>query len=855
VSLSNNERLNWIGPVKALALIGILWNHVVEEFLRGPWFTNPSSGWSNLGSRLRDVFPTENGLAIGAVQMIGWLGDSCPGVFILLSGFALAASALNRKADAIEVKPFYKSRLARIFPLYVAMHFLFFAIALCIPETGISVGHRRSLLSLLGLRFTEGLFFYISPSWWFVWLILQLYLLFPVVYWLMNRVSMPVFLLITCGATFLTRGLVLSGIHPGENVYFTMTGMFCGTRLAEFAVGMATAKVAMHLKEASIPEPREFVAKSCLACYIIGFAASWFWYGAIVANLLVSIGITGVLYFAWNTWLARSKRITAMLGWIGTESFAIFLIHQPMLMWTKHLFGESSSLRVLAVFGSLVLSFPLACLVRVGVDNTIQFLGTWRQSTVVSSFLSRAILTLPATVGFVYLLAFSEDLAQSPRLDAFIIAVLVVGTGLLQWVGSRSLPKLAEANNVAFLTAGFARLYVLPEGSTMAAIVMGTAFSVVFLVVRHLCEMGGRYSSWIRTTAMAGCAALTLAFILEVSLWRIAPLETAAWGELPALTTHKTRGYSLKPNLDLRLKYNNYDYQLRTNSLGLVGPEVKANREPGDFRILVLGDAFSMPEGVEYEKAYPAIVERLLAERGIADSVEVISAGVTGYGPRETLAQIRELAPLLKPDLVIYQFFVNEFGEAALDADFRRQAIGLVPSGSIDHQIFLSTQLYGWSERVGSSIHERLTGDSDRWRYQKALLHYLRAGESQFYTPERVDLVEQLVGDIKRVIDDIGAEFNIVYVPAAAAVTKPSHMDYFPKEVDLSNSRRFDINRPRRLLHGIVSRLDIQMLDLTDALKTNQRQPVYFPESWHWNEVGHRVAAQEIVKFILNDEQ
>jgi peptidoglycan/LPS O-acetylase OafA/YrhL len=853
VSPSNNERLNWLGPVKALALIGILWNHVIEEFFRGPWFTNPSSGWSSLRTRLSDIFPTENGILVGLVQMIGWLGDSCPGVFILLSGFALAMSALTRRLDTIPAKPFYQSRLVRILPLYVAMHFLFFGLALLIPETEISVGHRRSLLSLMGLRFTEGLFFYISPSWWFVWLVLQLYVLFPGLYWLMKRVNLTKFLIITCGVTFVVRGVALAGIHPGSNVYFTLTGMLCLTRLAEFAVGMAAAKIMVNWQTESVIEPRVLIGKYCLASYLVGFVASWFWYGAIISNLLVSIGLTGLLYFAWHTWCVRSTKATAILTWIGAESFSIFLVHQPLLMWTKHLFGESTSLRAVAVMAALVVSLPLAWLVRVGVEKASNALGRWRHSPNVYSFLSQFALALPATLGFVYLIAFSSDFAQSPRVDAFIVAALVLAAGLMQWVGAKSLPKLGECLNIAFITTGFALLYVLPEGSAMAAVVMGAAFSVVFATVRQLCEMRGRYSNWIRTSSVAGCAALCLAFVLEISLWRIAPLETAAWGELPALTKHETRGYGLKPNLDLRLKYNNYDYQLKTNSLGLVGPDVKLERDPSSLRILVLGDAFSMPEGVEYEKSYPAILQRSLVKDRQSKSVEVISAGVTGYGPRESLAQIRELAPELKPDIVIYQFFVNEFGEVVLDSDFRRQAIGLDPSGSIEQQIFLSTQLYSWSERIGSSIREQLTGYPDEWRYRKALLHYLRAGENPFYTHERVSLVERFVGEIKDVVDKHGARLVLMYVPAAAAVTAPENMEYFPRQVDVTNPKRFDINRPRRLIHEIGGRLGIPILDLSDALKSNKQQPVYFPESWHWNEEGHRVAAQEIVSFLKNE--
>jgi peptidoglycan/LPS O-acetylase OafA/YrhL len=171
------------------------------------------------------------------VQFIGWLGDSCPGVFILLSGYGLTWSYLNKK-NGLSITSFYTKRALRIYPTYIVIHFIILAGALFIPTLDISLASTRKFLSLLGLRFTPGLFFYIVPAWWFVWLIIQLYVLFPFLIKMMLKQGVARFFILTVGFTIISR---LCGILYSDHMYFWMMGLFFGTRLAEFTLGMSLA--------------------------------------------------------------------------------------------------------------------------------------------------------------------------------------------------------------------------------------------------------------------------------------------------------------------------------------------------------------------------------------------------------------------------------------------------------------------------------------------------------------------------------------------------------------------------------------------------------------------------------------
>jgi lysophospholipase L1-like esterase len=97
---------------------------------------------------------------------------------------------------------------------------------------------------------------------------------------------------------------------------------------------------------------------------------------------------------------------------------------------------------------------------------------------------------------------------------------------------------------------------------------------------------------------------------------------------------------------------------LRTNSLGVRGPEYALRPPPGVFRIVVAGDSVTMGEGVVEEDAYPAVLERLLAREG--RRVEVINLGVSGLNSRQVVGRIEHVGLRYDPHLIVYGYTLND---------------------------------------------------------------------------------------------------------------------------------------------------------------------------------------------------
>jgi hypothetical protein len=89
-------------------------------------------------------------------------------------------------------------------------------------------------------------------------------------------------------------------------------------------------------------------------------------------------------------------------------------------------------------------------------------------------------------------------------------------------------------------------------------------------------------------------------------------------------------GYRMRPNLvfEFASPYHGYRATVRTNALGLRGPDVVVPKPAGTYRVLLLGDSMTAGLEVNENETFAAVcVERLRGPR----HVEVVNAGVRGY--------------------------------------------------------------------------------------------------------------------------------------------------------------------------------------------------------------------------------
>ena len=93
---------------------------------------------------------------------------------------------------------------------------------------------------------------------------------------------------------------------------------------------------------------------------------------------------------------------------------------------------------------------------------------------------------------------------------------------------------------------------------------------------------------------------------------------------------------------------------MRFNRFGLRGGEIEEKPAPGRPRVLLLGDSHTAGWGVEEEQTFAARLGRARPD------LEILNAGVPGYGTRAEERLLDRLGPALSPAEVVLVFHQND---------------------------------------------------------------------------------------------------------------------------------------------------------------------------------------------------
>jgi peptidoglycan/LPS O-acetylase OafA/YrhL len=315
------KRLLWLDVAKGLAILFVVYFHFFRTYFEHGVLPPPD--WSNfaagLAAALRLTWSKLSGLGFHAV-----------GVFIILSGWALMQSTV-RRADkgGLRWGDWYRARLFRLYPMYWVAH-LVYLISPCTARFEKIDG--RFILSLLGLRFIDisNNFFYLNAAWWYFSMLIQFYLIFPLLFRAARKMGPWPFLILACAIGLLTRYCLLV-VCPVNGMW--IQGGFAICRLPEFALGMALG--IWHSREPQRVERFLLGGLGLLAGVILYPFALQLYHGLTsytfvdlatgACCFLVLVGLAGMI--------VRLRSLAGIIGIAGTFSYGIYLIHHPYVIW------------------------------------------------------------------------------------------------------------------------------------------------------------------------------------------------------------------------------------------------------------------------------------------------------------------------------------------------------------------------------------------------------------------------------------------------------------------------------------------------------------------------------------------
>jgi lysophospholipase L1-like esterase len=116
---------------------------------------------------------------------------------------------------------------------------------------------------------------------------------------------------------------------------------------------------------------------------------------------------------------------------------------------------------------------------------------------------------------------------------------------------------------------------------------------------------------------------------------------------------------------------------VRINSHGLRGPDFPTEKPPGVTRVLVIGDSFAFGYLLPEAESLPAQLQQTLDARGGPARVQVINAGVPGYGIFTERAFLEHIGLGFAPDVVVLSASPGDIFDAGTQKDSAGTTVNL----------------------------------------------------------------------------------------------------------------------------------------------------------------------------------
>jgi hypothetical protein len=310
--------------------------------------------------------------------------------------------------------------------------------------------------------------------------------------------------------------------------------------------------------------------------------------------------------------------------------------------------------------------------------------------------------------------------------------------------------------------------------------------------------------------------------------------------------------------------------QVAINSTGLRDEEIPYARPLGGRRILVLGDSFVAGAHVSLEQTMSKQLQRLLREPDRLGPIEVVNAGVAGYGQAQEYLFFETEGYKYWPDLVVVVVFLgNDLIDNIRDSDgrFRRPQFDLDAEGRLEQiawPIRPPKPRAGWQDfllrnstaynLLQSGVADKLAAPADAvgeagLDVSQDFQIYRREENQKLRRSWRV--TEALLEAIAARAAGLGARTLVVGAPSFRQLD-PARFEALVRRQGL-DPVDYDPELPNRRLGEVASHQRLPYLDLLPDLRQAEADghgPVFYPTNTHWAPSGQQVVAQAVARTI-----
>lgn len=313
-----------------------------------------------------------------------------------------------------------------------------------------------------------------------------------------------------------------------------------------------------------------------------------------------------------------------------------------------------------------------------------------------------------------------------------------------------------------------------------------------------------------------------------------------------------------------------------TNRFGFNDRDYPLTRQPGVFRILVVGDSFSWAGGLHNN--YTALLEELFERRDGSHKIDVVNTGYPGTHTGEQLAMLKKFGLQYNPDLVILGFFAgNDF----IEGDPNRKRI-VVNKYFFDIDKRHEHRFLGFPIIMRSRLRLFLQHKSDAYRLENQAraegaewaaatgqpTPVRNLPEATFYSVQRGKLelfdkrtsgerfganiryIFESISEMNELLKSKGIKFMVAIFPDELQVN-PNQFNSLTERFRLKKED-YDLNLAQDLLKSDLASKQIPFLDMLERFRAEEKQrELYLWRNTHWNQAGNELAAEMLFQYLI----
>lgn len=268
-----------------------------------------------------------------------------------------------------------------------------------------------------------------------------------------------------------------------------------------------------------------------------------------------------------------------------------------------------------------------------------------------------------------------------------------------------------------------------------------------------------------------------------------------------------------------------FDYEIRTNSLGFRDVEHPVNKPVGEYRILALGDSFTEGQGAPFSETGLSVLQRNLNHLNGMYSYRVMVAGVASSDPFYEYRVLLDKLLVYQPDLVM--MIIN--GSDVMDVLRRGGEERFLPNGRVKG-VEPPAPALAW---LYEHSHFARFVMSEAFDYTYLLVTKSERGRR---VTAAQDKMKALILKIDGLLQDQGIEFVLVVLPS---------------ERDIESNAYEELRNQQGLLdfchsNGVAT-IEVKPYFIEQLANGNSElNDLFWPKDFHFTPLGYRYMGEAI---------